>query len=122
VRTAEQVIAREPILTLVVGVLGVMFLLWPLVAFIGYLVAGIWVGEWVLRRVQPSVIRTRPYLAATIGVLLLQLVSTVPVLGLLAALASLFGFGAVLLLAWRTLTARPSGAVAQGVMASPVAG
>ena len=121
-RTAEQVIAREPILTLVVGVLGVMFLLWPLVAFIGYLVAGIWVGEWVLRRVQPSVIRTRPYLAATIGVLLLQLVSIVPVLGLLAALASLFGFGAVLLLAWRTLTARPSGAVAQGVMASPVAG
>ena len=131
VRMAEQVIAREPILTLVVGVLGlivipvvaialmvsvigaplglgVMFQLWPLIAFVGYLVAGIWIGEWLLGRVQPGVRRERPYLAATIGVLLLQLVAIVPVLGLLAALASLFGFGALLLLAWRTLTSRPS--------------
>jgi len=49
--------------------------------------------------------RERPYLAAVIGLLILQALSLVPVLGIVSALASLFGFGAVVLLAWRTLRA-----------------
>jgi hypothetical protein len=49
--------------------------------------------------------RERPYLAAVIGLLILQALSLVPVLGIVATLVSLFGFGAVVLLAWRTLRA-----------------
>jgi hypothetical protein len=51
------------------------------------------------------VVRERPYLAAVIGLLVLQALGLVPVLGIVSALASLFGFGAVVLLAWRTLRA-----------------
>ena len=146
VRMTEQLISREPVPTFLVGLLGlvvipasaialmvtvigvplglgVMFQLWPLIAFVGYLVAGIWIGDWLLVRLQPGVVRERPYLAATIGVLLLQLVALVPVLGVVAAIASLFGFGALLLLSWRTLTSRPSaGQAAAGPAPAPVVG
>jgi hypothetical protein len=126
VRAAEALISDEPVLTLVAGVLGmvviplaafllivtvigaplgagILIALWPLVAFVGYLVAGIWIGDWVLHRMQPAVIRERPFLAAASGVLILQALGLVPVLGIVAMFASLFGFGAVVLLAWRTL-------------------
>ena len=123
VRSAERLMAQEPFLTLGVGIVGVIapillavllsitiigmplafglvFGLWPLAAFTGYLVAGIAIGEWVLRRTSPTVERDRPYLAAVIGILLLEVMSVIPFVG---AIASLFGFGAVLLLAWRVL-------------------
>jgi hypothetical protein len=126
VRAAEALISREPVLTFAVGILGLVVIpvvavllmitvigaplgvgillgLWPLVAFVGYLVAGIWIGDWVLHRVEPATIRARPFLAAVIGILILQVLALVPVLGIVAMIASLFGFGAVLLLAWRTL-------------------
>jgi hypothetical protein len=64
----------------------------------GDLVASIWIGEWLLYRggaERPA----RPYLAAVLGVIVLWVISLVPFAG---AIASLFGFGAVLLLAWRT--------------------
>ncbi len=125
VRAAERLMVEEPLLTFAVGILGVIapivlaillamtivgvplavglvFGLWPMAAFAGYLVAGIAIGEWVLRRTSPTVPRDRPYLAAVIGMLLLEVISIVPFLG---AIASLFGFGAVLLLSWRVLRA-----------------
>ena len=128
VRAAEALISHEPVLTFATGIVamvliplaaflliatligaalgvGILIALWPLVAFVGYLVAGIWIGDWVLRRRQPAVSRERPYLAAVIGLLILQALSLVPVLGIVATLVSLFGFGAVVLLAWRTLRA-----------------
>jgi hypothetical protein len=74
--------------------------LWPLAAFLGYLVAGIWIGDWVLARTSPETIRERPYLAAVVGILILEVLGLLPFLPMIA---SLFGFGAVLLLAWRTL-------------------
>jgi hypothetical protein len=121
VRAAEELISKQPWLTLLVGFvamiavpilavlamitiigaplgLGILFGLWPMTAFIGYLVAAIWIGEWVLRQTSPGVTRERPYLAAVIGVVLLAFLSVVP---LLTTVASLFGFGAVILLAWR---------------------
>jgi hypothetical protein len=67
---------------------------------VGYLVAGIWVGERIVHPTSPGVIRERPYLAAIIGVALLDLVSIVPVVG---GVASFLGFGAVVLLMWRIL-------------------
>jgi hypothetical protein len=146
VRMAEAVISREPVKTFLVGLfglivipivaigmmvtvigaplgLGVLFQLWPLIAFVGYLVAGIWIGEWLLARFQPGAVRDRPYVAAAIGVVVLQLIAIVPVVGIITAVASLFGFGAVLLLAWRTLTFRPSvNQMAVGPTPAPVAG
>ncbi len=130
VRSAEAVISHEPLTAIGVGLLGliitpavailamvtvigaplglaIFFGVWPLIAFIGYLVAGIWIGEWILHRSSPSVERERPYLAAVIGLLSLFVLGVVP---FVTPIASLFGFGAVLVVAWRTLTHHESGA------------
>jgi hypothetical protein len=144
VRMVEQVISREPALAFLGGLLGlvvfpvaavllmvtivgaplglgVLFGLWPLLAYVGYLVAGIWIGEWLLTRFQAPQARERPYLAAVIGLVLLQLTGLIPVVGIVSAIASLLGFGAVLVVAWRVLTAGRSGT--QPVAASaPMAG
>lgn len=120
VRAAEGLISHEPGQTLLVGLAGlvvvplvavlammtvvglplglaILFMVWPMAAYLGYLVAGVWIGEWLLYRgdrPRPE----RPYVAAVAGLLILQIISLVPFVG---AIASLFGFGAVLLLAWR---------------------
>jgi len=145
VRAAGALIGHEPVMTLVTGFLGLVIIpvvaillmitivgaplgvgillgFWPLVAFVGYLVAGIWIGEWVLRRTG-SGIRERPYLASVIGLLILQTLSLVPILAIVASIASLFGFGAVLLLAWRTLRSGASPrATVTGAAPMPMAG
>ena len=133
VRAAEHLISHEPGQTLLVGLAGlivvplvailammtilglplglaIMFMVWPAAAYLGYLVAGIWIGEWILHRGDRPV-PERPYLAAVVGLLILQIVSIVPFVG---AIASLFGFGAVLLLAWRVFRQRSA--------ASPIVG
>ena len=84
---------------------GIAFGLWPLAAFLGYLVAGIAIGDWIVGRLSPGVTRERPYLAAVVGLLVLELVGIVP---LVSGIATLFGYGAVLLLAWRTLRSQPT--------------
>jgi hypothetical protein len=128
VRAAEDLIRREPLLTVGFGVLGlfvpivllvvltatvigaplafgIAFGLWPLAAFIGYLVAGIAIGDWMVGRLSPGVIRERPYLAAVVGLIVLEVAGIVP---LVSAVATLFGYGAVLLLAWRTVRSQPT--------------
>ena len=141
VRAAEALIAHEPGPVLLVGLaglvvpllvaialmitvigapLGIAILLfaWPAVAYVGYLVAGIFVGEFVVTRMQPGVVRERPYLAAVVGLILLQVAAIVP---LVTAIASLFGFGAVLLLAWRVFRSGHQGAAdVRGVTAAPM--
>ena len=130
VRNAEALISREPGPTLVAGLigmivppivaivlmitvvgaplgLGILFGLWPLMAFLGYLVAGIWIGDWILHRVSPTVVRERPYLASFVGILILQVLGIIPPA---AAIASLFGFGAVILMAWRSFRGAQPGA------------
>ena len=122
VRAAEEIISREPIQTFATGfigaitpailifglfitvvgaplAIGILFGLWPAVAFVGYLVAGIWVGDWILRRTSPQSIRERPYLAAVIGLIVLQVLGIWP---FVTMIASMFGYGAILILAWRT--------------------
>ena len=121
VRTAEALISREPGQTLLAGLAGlvivpviailamitiigaplglaILLVAWPAAAYAGYLVAGIWIGDWLIDRDNPKR-RERPYLAAMVGLITLQILSLIPFLG---AIASLFGFGAVLLMAWRT--------------------
>src|SRR4029077_7933002 len=101
VRSAERLMVQEPFLTIGVGIVGVIapivlaillsvtivgaplalaliFGIWPLAAIAGFLVAGIAIGEWVLRRTGPEVQRDRPYLAAVIGILLLEVMSIIP--------------------------------------------
>jgi hypothetical protein len=139
VRAAETIISEEPVIALAAGIVGLfafpivgialmatligvplgvalLFQVWPLVAFVGYLVVGIWLGEWVLRRTSPERVRERPYLASFIGLLILGLVGLVPVLGIVSAIASLFGFGAVIVLGLRTLR----GQVPQPRVAEPM--
>lgn len=145
VRAAESLISREPGTVLLVGIAGVflpillvialmitvvgaplgfaiLVTVWPLTAYLGYLVAGIWIGDWILARTARSAAPAeRPYLAAVVGLIVLQVLGIIPPL---SAIASLFGFGAVLLLAWRVLRtggAAHPGAV-HGVAAAPSAG
>jgi hypothetical protein len=122
VRAAEDLITHRPVETFVTGLIGViapvfllvalfisvvgvplalaiLFVVWPLVGFLGYIVAGIWIGDWVLHRLYPTTVRERPYLASVVGLVILALLAVVPVV---PSIASLFGYGAVLHLAWRT--------------------
>ncbi len=122
VRAAEELISRRPVETLAVGIVGVfapilligglfvtvvgiplalaiLFVVWPLVAFLGYIVAGIWVGDWVLHRLYPDTIRERPYLASVVGLVVLGVLGVIPIV---TGIASLFGYGAVISLAWQT--------------------
>jgi hypothetical protein len=143
VRAAEALISHEPVQTilaaiaatilpvLVIAVLfmtivgaplaiGIVLFLWPLVAFVGYLVAGIWVGDWILARLTPGVVRERPYLAAVIGIGLVQLTAVWP---LLHFVVTFIGYGAVVLLAWRTFNAgRPATTSVSGAQPLPIAG
>ncbi len=74
--------------------LGIM---WAFVAFLGYLVVGLWIGERILSRSRTA---ARPYGAAFLGVLILMLLSFIP---FVSTIAVWFGLGAVTLAGWRTL-------------------
>jgi hypothetical protein len=141
VRAAEELIRSEPGPVLVAGFLGLivtplvavlaivtvigaplgiglLVVVWPAVAFLGYLVAGIFIGDWLLVRFRGREPGERPYAAAVVGLIALQVIGLIPLVG---AIASLFGFGAVLLLAWRTFRARRGGeAVAPRSAAQPM--
>jgi hypothetical protein len=146
VRDAEELISREPgrtILTGLVGLiaipivsvlliitvvgaplgLGILLMGWPLVALVGYLVAGIWIGHWVLRQSGRDREASRPFVAAAVGVLVLEALAIVPVLSIVVGLASLFGFGAVIRLSLRTIRAGAASARSvPGPEAAPVTG
>ncbi len=123
VRHAESLISREPGTVLVAGLagsvvlpilailatitivgaplgLGLLFLVLPVMAFLGWIVAAIWVGDWLLGRSRGASASNHPYLAAVIGVFVLAFAGIVP---FVSAIATLFGFGALLVIAWRIL-------------------
>lgn len=142
VRAAERLIVHEPgtifvvgllaailtpvlavlaIITIVGAPLGVAVLLGvlPAVGFLGYLVAAIFLGERILGHevTQPAV--ERPYRGALVGLIVLGVIGLIPGLGgLVTAIASLFGLGAVLVLAWRTV--RGCGTPVGAPMQSPM--
>jgi hypothetical protein len=125
VRTAEAVISREPLKAFLVGLLmlilpplivfalavtivglpvalSILVFVWPTLWFVGYLVASLWIGEWVLRATgRPQA--DRPYLAAVLGLLVTGFAGLIP---LVTAIVSLFGLGAVTVAGWRTLVGR----------------
>ncbi|HET7704261.1 MAG TPA: hypothetical protein VFK35_12750 [Candidatus Limnocylindrales bacterium] len=99
--------------------LGVLLVAWPTLAFVGYIVAAVWVGEWVLERFRGrSEEPERPYLATIVGMVVMFVVGIVP---LLTAVLSLLGLGAVVLAAWRTFRGGPVERAALHVSAAPMA-
>jgi len=131
VRALESLISREPGPVLVAGIAGtvalplvalllivtvvgapvgvamLLFLL-PALALLAWIVAAIWIGDWVLVRLRGAAEPEHPYLAAVLGVVVLAVAGLLP---FVTAIAALFGFGALLLMAWRILRheARPFG-------------
>jgi hypothetical protein len=141
VRGAGSLISREPGMTLVaafaglfgiilvsllamitvVGIplgLAILIVVLPAVAFAGWLVVAIWIGERILERLTPQVTRERPYLAAVLGVLVLDVLSIVPFVG---GIVAFFGFGAVVLYMWRAFRGHSAPAETPTQWATPVA-
>jgi hypothetical protein len=143
-REAERLLAAEPVQAFLVGLaavillpvlaillmvtmigaplgVGLLIVALPLLAFAGYLVAATWIGGWIVRESpdEPAERVRRPFLPIVAGVIVLTIVGLVPVLGIVSAVASLIGFGAVLRLAFRTLrgAARPVAGTTRPVVA-----
>lgn len=142
VREMEGIIVHEPIKAFGVGLLGtiaiaivgiaaivtiigapiglaVLSLVLPLVSTLGFLVTGVWIGEWIVRNVQPGRVHERPYLAAFLGILVLLVLTFVP---FVSGILSLFGTGAVLLFGWRAFRAPSGVAVAPRPAPMPMPG
>ncbi|HEX7119870.1 MAG TPA: hypothetical protein VF212_13850 [Longimicrobiales bacterium] len=82
------------------------FFVVPALALVGLAVTGTWIGAAAIRRwggaERYERSRRHPYLAVTIGLLVLQIVALIPVLGgLVLVLASQLGAGALVYRAWR---------------------
>jgi hypothetical protein len=141
VREAGELIRREPLMTLlsgfvgifgIVGIgvvaivtvvgaplgLGILVLVLPILFVVGYLVAGIWIGDQILSRISPGRTRERPYLAAILGLFIAGAIGLVPVLG---GLVAFVGFGAVVLLIWRVVRGTRSGRGAAQPAIAPAA-
>ena len=95
----------------VVGIatgIGIVLFVAPALWFIGYLVAGLAIGDGILGatgREQGG----RPYAAVTLGLVILLVLGFVPALGaIVTSIAGIVGAGAIALVTWRSL--RGSGA------------
>ncbi len=84
--------------------LGVLLMVLPALWFLGYIVAGTRIGLAITRRgvADPDATVVHPYLASLVGLLILQVVALIPVIGwLIAILAGLYGAGGLALIAVR---------------------
>ena len=123
-RATAAIIRREPLRAVGGGILGLVvppiaavalaatiigiplavsmvLFVWPAMAFVGYIVAAAWLGDWALLLVRgPAPEPERPYVATVVGLVLLFVAGIVP---LLTAILSFLGFGAVVVAAWRTV-------------------
>jgi len=141
-RAAAELIRQEPGTTVLIGLLamivppvlaliamatvigipaglGVLFVVWPAVAFVGNIVAAIWLGEWLLGRrggVAERPVAERPYAAVTVGLAVAFVAGFIP---LVTAILSILGIGAVVLAAWRTLRADTAPVRALGAQPQP---
>ncbi|HEU5424709.1 MAG TPA: polymer-forming cytoskeletal protein [Nitrolancea sp.] len=110
------------VIATIVGIpfgLGYFLVVLPVVWFLGYLVAGTQLGRLIMGRRRDA---ERPYLAALLGLLLLQVLGLIPWLGVFSFLAGIVGAGALALMAWhawRKPGARPAPRLTQGPTPSP---
>jgi hypothetical protein len=93
--------------TTIIGIpfaVGLFVFLLPTLAFIGYIVAAVRLGDAILSRVRESQPEDHPYGEALLGMLILVVASWIPGIGgLLTFLAFLGGSGALVLVAWRAI-------------------
>jgi cytoskeletal protein CcmA (bactofilin family) len=81
--------------------LGILLFLLPVLGFLGYLVAATRLGSWLTGAMNRPATE-RPVLAVVLGVLILQVLLLIPVLGaVIALLASIWGAGALACVAYR---------------------
>jgi len=83
-----------------------LFAVLPVLLFLAWLVAAIWIGDWLVAQTRGEREPGRPYRAAVLGVIVLALASVLP---FVSAIATVFGLGALLLAAWRVLKPEPPG-------------
>ncbi len=84
----------------------IAFLIGPILTLLGYIVTATWLGAAILSRWgDPDRVergRTHPYRVVLVGIVLLQLIGLVPILGgLVLILASQLGAGALVYRLWR---------------------
>jgi hypothetical protein len=83
--------------------LAILIVLLPALGFLGYIVSGTRLGSMILRRDYAD--GSKPYLAAVLGLLILQLIGLIPFIGaLIIVIATLYGAGALVyyaFLGWR---------------------
>jgi hypothetical protein len=110
------IVALVTIIGIPVG-LGILLVLIPLIALIGYIVASYWVGEKLGSMMN---LRAGPVVLMIIGLVVLQLVGLIPWIGgLLAFLATLMGAGALILYLWRARRGEPPVSTLSGSMGGP---
>jgi hypothetical protein len=109
--------------------LGVLLLLLPGLAAVGYLVAGAAVGGRLLELARTSPDRRSPHIDMVIGLMTLVLLGALPIVGFFVGLTATFlGGGAIALTAYRTLRGRqrepgaPGNALPFGRTAQPGSG
>ena len=101
-----------------VGVSVLVFLL-PALGFLGYIVTGIMVGDYLIGVIRHRDEAWHPYLAATFGMITLFALGTLPVVGgTITMAAGVMGAGAMVVYAWR-VAHFPSRANAGALSRSP---
>jgi hypothetical protein len=128
VRQVEDLITTRPGHTLVAGIAGtillpiasillimtivgapigfaLLFAVLPVLALLGWLVAAIWIGDWLIARGRGTREAGHPYRAAALGVVVLALAGILP---FVSGIATLFGFGGLLLAAWQMIRPEPA--------------
>lgn len=89
------------------GVALLIFLM-PVLWFLGYLVGGTELGIGILQAAGRRMTGDHPYLAAVVGLIILQAIGLIPVVGgLITFLVGVVGAGALVLLALRAWRGRP---------------
>src|SRR5215212_1972140 len=87
--------------------IALLLVILPLLWGLGYVTTGTRLGFFLadLRHTTPNL--AHPYLEAVLGIIILQLIGLIPILGgIVVALAGLFGAGAIIVYAWRRLAPR----------------
>jgi hypothetical protein len=92
------VLAMATVIGIPVG-LGILLVVWPALAYLGYVVGSIRIGEWLLSRRAGHTPAQRPHMDALVGLMVAFIVGIIP---FVSAIISIVGTGAVIRAAWYT--------------------